>query len=373
MRILVDEGPGRVNELIALGAVFDRETTGSLALAREGGHSRARVVHAGGAATGAEVERALVDATYRSASAVLEGWFALDLVVEGGRCVGVTAPCRPTAARVPSPSSSGPRTSCWPPAAPARCIRSPPTRPSRRATGWPWRSAPACPRPTSSSSSSTRPHCTTPPCRGRCSPRRCAGTARCCATRRRALRRRAGAARRGQPGHGGAHGHPGRRPPLARCDRPRAFLPALPDHCGLAGLHRPRPREGLAPHRAGRPPPLGWRGDRPVGCHRAARAVGGRRGGLHRRARRQPPGLQLAARGHGLRRPPGRADRRRDRRARGQRCTAARPGGHAPRRHRVHRRWPPAPPSAAAPTARRPTEPGRRPTSPSCATSCSGR
>jgi L-aspartate oxidase len=48
-------------------------------------------VHAGGAATGAEVERALVDATYRSASAVLEGWFALDLLVEDGRCVGVWA------------------------------------------------------------------------------------------------------------------------------------------------------------------------------------------------------------------------------------------------------------------------------------------
>ncbi|HUE08618.1 MAG TPA: L-aspartate oxidase [Acidimicrobiales bacterium] len=91
VRILVDEGPARVNELIALGAEFDRETTGSLALAREGGHSRPRVVHAGGAATGAEVERALVDATYRSASAVLEGWFALDLIVEAGRCVGVTA------------------------------------------------------------------------------------------------------------------------------------------------------------------------------------------------------------------------------------------------------------------------------------------
>jgi L-aspartate oxidase len=91
VRILVNEGPGRVHELIALGVEFDREATGSLSLAREGGHSRPRVVHAGGAATGAEVERALVDATYRSAGAVLEGWFALDLIVEGGRCVGVTA------------------------------------------------------------------------------------------------------------------------------------------------------------------------------------------------------------------------------------------------------------------------------------------
>ncbi len=91
VRILVDEGPGRVHELIALGVEFDREATGGLALAREGGHSRPRVVHAGGAATGAEVERALVDATYSSASAVLEGWFALSLLVEGGRCVGVRA------------------------------------------------------------------------------------------------------------------------------------------------------------------------------------------------------------------------------------------------------------------------------------------
>jgi L-aspartate oxidase len=91
VRILVDEGPGRVHELIALGVEFDREATGLLSLAREGGHSRPRVVHAGGAATGAEVERALVAATYRSASAVLEGWFALDLVTEGGRCVGVRA------------------------------------------------------------------------------------------------------------------------------------------------------------------------------------------------------------------------------------------------------------------------------------------
>ncbi|MFZ0251417.1 MAG: L-aspartate oxidase [Acidimicrobiales bacterium] len=91
VRVLVDEGPGRVHELIALGVEFDREATGLLALAREGGHSRPRVVHAGGAATGAEVERALVDATYRSASAVLEGWFALDLLVEDGRCVGVRA------------------------------------------------------------------------------------------------------------------------------------------------------------------------------------------------------------------------------------------------------------------------------------------
>ncbi|MGH9286584.1 MAG: FAD-dependent oxidoreductase, partial [Acidimicrobiales bacterium] len=46
VRVLVDEGPARVNELIALGAVFDRDHEGRLLLAREGGHSLPRVVHA---------------------------------------------------------------------------------------------------------------------------------------------------------------------------------------------------------------------------------------------------------------------------------------------------------------------------------------
>ncbi|HEX6570007.1 MAG TPA: FAD-binding protein, partial [Acidimicrobiales bacterium] len=91
VRVLVDEGPARVNELIALGAAFDRDAAGELLLAREGGHSHPRVVHAGGAATGAEVERALVEAVRETAAAVYEHWFALDLVVEGGRCAGVVA------------------------------------------------------------------------------------------------------------------------------------------------------------------------------------------------------------------------------------------------------------------------------------------
>jgi L-aspartate oxidase len=91
VRILVDEGPARVHGLIALGAVFDRLPGGELSRAREGGHSTARVLHAGGAATGAEVERALVEAVRRTATALLEGWFALELLVEQGRCSGVLA------------------------------------------------------------------------------------------------------------------------------------------------------------------------------------------------------------------------------------------------------------------------------------------
>ncbi len=90
VRVLVDEGPRRVEDLIALGAEFDRDERGELDLAREGGHSVARVVHAG-VATGAEVERALVSAVRRTAVAVYEHAYALDLLVEDGRCVGILA------------------------------------------------------------------------------------------------------------------------------------------------------------------------------------------------------------------------------------------------------------------------------------------
>jgi len=91
VRVLVEEGPARVQELIALGAVFDTDTEGNLLRAREGGHSMPRIVHAGGAATGWEIERALVAAVHRTAAAVLERWFVLDLIVEDGRCRGVVA------------------------------------------------------------------------------------------------------------------------------------------------------------------------------------------------------------------------------------------------------------------------------------------
>ncbi len=90
VRVLVDEGPRRVQELIARGAHFDRDAAGELELAREGGHSVARVIHAGGAATGAEIERTLVAAVRRTASTLLEGAFATELLVEGSRCQGVT-------------------------------------------------------------------------------------------------------------------------------------------------------------------------------------------------------------------------------------------------------------------------------------------
>ena len=99
VRVLVGEGPDRVHELIALGARFDTDEQGTLELAREGGHSYARVVHAGGAATGAEIERALVEAVRASAAVLMERAFLDDLVVAGGRCTGVRVDGETLAAR----------------------------------------------------------------------------------------------------------------------------------------------------------------------------------------------------------------------------------------------------------------------------------
>lgn len=92
VRVLVTEGPEAVRELIALGAAFDRDPAGMLALTREGGHHRDRIAHAGGDATGAEIQRALVAAIRAHPDIeVIEHAMALDLIpgADGG-VAGVT-------------------------------------------------------------------------------------------------------------------------------------------------------------------------------------------------------------------------------------------------------------------------------------------
>jgi L-aspartate oxidase len=92
VRVLCAEGPARLRELIALGAAFDRNPDGELALTREGGHHRDRIVHAGGDATGAEVSRALVAAVMAHPGIELvEHALVLDLLqTADGRAAGVT-------------------------------------------------------------------------------------------------------------------------------------------------------------------------------------------------------------------------------------------------------------------------------------------
>ncbi|RKS75257.1 L-aspartate oxidase [Motilibacter peucedani] len=92
VRVLVTEGPRRVRELIDLGARLDRDAAGALSLTREGGHHRDRIVHAGGDATGLEVERALIAAVHADPEVeVVEHALVLDLLTTaGGRACGVT-------------------------------------------------------------------------------------------------------------------------------------------------------------------------------------------------------------------------------------------------------------------------------------------
>ncbi len=86
---VVKEAPARIEELIRWGANFDRETSGRLAFAREGGHSFARIVHALGDATGRELANCLGAVARKCDSiSILEHTFILDLLTIDGRCVG---------------------------------------------------------------------------------------------------------------------------------------------------------------------------------------------------------------------------------------------------------------------------------------------
>ncbi len=81
VRVLISEGPDEVAKLIARGAEFDRDSGGALELTREGGHHRNRIAHAGGDATGAEIERALVATVLADPSIeIVEHALVLDLI-----------------------------------------------------------------------------------------------------------------------------------------------------------------------------------------------------------------------------------------------------------------------------------------------------
>ena len=88
VEILCAEGPERIRDLLALGVEFDREN-GVLARGHEAAHSRARILHAGGDATGAKIESALVRAVRASTVQILEYTFVRDLLVVDGHVRGV--------------------------------------------------------------------------------------------------------------------------------------------------------------------------------------------------------------------------------------------------------------------------------------------
>jgi L-aspartate oxidase len=88
--ILCAEAPERVRELERLGISFDRSAGGELLLSLEGGHTRRRVAHAGGSATGRHVTARLSElVTAADGIEVHERTSARALWVEDGRCTGV--------------------------------------------------------------------------------------------------------------------------------------------------------------------------------------------------------------------------------------------------------------------------------------------
>ncbi len=88
VRVLVEEGPDRIQELIRWGAKFDK-AGGKFAFAREAAHSRSRILRARGDATGNEMVRVLIaEAMKQKRIQRLDYHFTVDLVVEAGRCCG---------------------------------------------------------------------------------------------------------------------------------------------------------------------------------------------------------------------------------------------------------------------------------------------
>lgn len=80
LQVVCTEGPDRIRELIAMGASFDHGEDGKLHLAREGGHSHHRIVHAADM-TGREIERALLKAVVNDPKIFMfEHHFAIDLL-----------------------------------------------------------------------------------------------------------------------------------------------------------------------------------------------------------------------------------------------------------------------------------------------------
>ncbi|GMA27034.1 FAD-dependent oxidoreductase [Arenivirga flava] len=82
VRVLCEEGPQRVRDLIAFGVEFDRDPSGALARGLEAAHSAPRILHAGGDATGAAIEAALAEAVRATAVDIIEHAMLVDLVLD---------------------------------------------------------------------------------------------------------------------------------------------------------------------------------------------------------------------------------------------------------------------------------------------------
>jgi len=106
VRVLTNEGPDRIRELLAMGATFDRAPDGRLCFGLEAAHTRPRIIHAGGDRTGAALVAFLTSVIRdHPLIEILEHTEARALIVEGGRVTGalLVQPERPAfAVRAPA-------------------------------------------------------------------------------------------------------------------------------------------------------------------------------------------------------------------------------------------------------------------------------
>ncbi len=87
--VLVNEGPDRIDDIIADGMEFDKEN-GNLALGLEGGHHKRRILHAGGDSTGRWITEFVISKVVEKDNIkVFENTSLLDLLISDGTCYGV--------------------------------------------------------------------------------------------------------------------------------------------------------------------------------------------------------------------------------------------------------------------------------------------
>ena len=90
VKILVREAPARIAELVEYRVPFDT-IDGEIALTMEAAHTVPRILHAGGDATGEQIESALSNKVRDSRIQVLENFLATEILVEKGKVAGIKA------------------------------------------------------------------------------------------------------------------------------------------------------------------------------------------------------------------------------------------------------------------------------------------
>ena len=300
--VLCEGGPAAVRELAERGVDFDTTVDGVLSLGLEAAHAHPRILHVHGDATGEAISTALLRRVAEAGVPLRPRTTVVDVLLDGGRAVGVrlldgtelaadavvlatggagqlyrhtTNPEVATGdGRRPGPArrggGGGPGVLPVPPDLVGRTGQLPDLRGGPRGRGHADRQR----RPRGSCPTSTRP-----PSSPRATWWPAASRPRCCAST--------------APPSGWT-------PPTSAAEFLARRFPTIDASCRRAGVRLGRRPDPGHPRRAlldGRGP------DRRLGPYLGARSVRRRRGRLHRAARGQPAGLQLAARGTGLRRP----------------------------------------------------------------------